>query len=183
MYIGKKVKEVRESQGMTLSELAEKSGVQIATLSRIEHHKMTGTLESHMKIAEALGVDLPVLYSNIVKDESRIDLQAPDSKTDMFVHSDKSSYEILTNKVLSKKMMPYLLKIEPQGKTNCEENQVGSEKFIFVLDGYVEVNIGGVVYPLPQGNSLYFDSSVNHCIQNTSTQMAKVFCVVTPVAL
>ena len=183
MFIGKKIREIRESKSMTLSSLAEASGVQIATLSRIEHHKMTGTLESHMNIAKALGVDLPALYSDIVKDESKIDLQTPDSKTDMFVHSERSSYEILTNKVLSKKMMPFLLRIEAEGKTNYEQNKPGSEKFIYVLQGNVEVNIGGVIFPLPTGNSLYFDSSVNHCIQNTAKLPAKVFCVVTPVAL
>jgi transcriptional regulator with XRE-family HTH domain len=66
MYIGKKVQELRKAKGMSLSELASKSGVQIATLSRIEHQKMVGTLESHIHIARALDVDLCGLYRDIL---------------------------------------------------------------------------------------------------------------------
>ncbi|MCK5178412.1 MAG: helix-turn-helix transcriptional regulator, partial [Candidatus Omnitrophica bacterium] len=62
MYIGKRLRELRMAQGMSLSGLAEKSGVQIATLSRIEHLKMTGTVESHMNIARALDIDITQLY-------------------------------------------------------------------------------------------------------------------------
>ena len=44
MLIGKRVKELRKARNMSLSELAKLSGVQIATLSRIENLKMIGTL-------------------------------------------------------------------------------------------------------------------------------------------
>ena len=102
---------------------------------------MTGTLDSHMNIAKALDVDITQLYTGIIKEEDKVDLKTSKSSTEMFVHSDKSSYEILTSNILSKKMMPILLKIEPDGKTNQEQNQAGTEKFIFVLDGKIEVEI------------------------------------------
>ena len=183
MYIGKRLKELRKAQGMSLSELAEKSGVQIATLSRIEHLKMTGTLESHMNIARALGIDITHLYTDIIKDREKVDFQGSRSATDVFVHSDKSSYDILTSKVLSKKMMPILLKIEPGGKTNKEQNQIGAEKFIFVLDGKIEAAIGSETYALSKSNTLYFDASLEHHFINIGKSTAKVLCVATPVAL
>ena len=77
MYIGKRVQELRKVRGMSLTELAEKSGVQIATLSRIENMKMTGTLESHMNIARALGVDVTQLYSAIIREESKTPSKRP----------------------------------------------------------------------------------------------------------
>ena len=55
MFIGQRIKQLREAQKMTLTELSEKSGVQLATLSRMENMKMTGTLESHIAIAQTLG--------------------------------------------------------------------------------------------------------------------------------
>jgi len=183
MYIGKKVKELREVQGMTLSELSEKSGVQIATLSRIENLKMTGSLESHMNIAKALNIDITQLYTNIVEEEDKVDLKTPQSMTDFFVGSDKSSYEILTSKVFSKRMMPILLKIEPGGKTNKEQNQIGSEKFVFVLDGKIEVKVDNETFSLSKHNTLYFNASLEHCLINKDKSTAKVICVTTPVAL
>ena len=116
MYIGKRVQELRKAKGMSLTELAEKSGVQIATLSRVENMKMTGTLESHMNIARAMGVDVTQLYTAIIKEEDKAQVQTPKSLSDVFVHSEKSSYEILTSNILGKRMMPILLKIEPEGR-------------------------------------------------------------------
>lgn len=183
MYIGQKVRELRELQKMSLSELAEKSGVQIATLSRIEHHKMTGTLESHMNIARALGIDITVLYSNIVTDQEHPEVKKSKSPTDVFVHSDRSSYEILVSKVLTKKMMPILLKIDPEGSTNKEENLKGSEKFVFVLEGKVEIKVADETYQLVKNASLYFDASKPHVIINVSKAPAKLVCITTPVNL
>lgn len=183
MYIGKRLKELRMARGMSLSALAEKSGVQIATLSRIEHLKMTGTLESHMRIAKALGIEITQLYAGIIRKEDKVDLRTSRSATDVFVHSDKSSYEILTANVLLKKMMPILLKIEPNGKTNKERNQAGTEKFIFVLDGKIEAGIGGESYVLSKHNTLYFDASLEHHLINKGKTTAKVLCVITPAAL
>jgi len=183
MLIGKKLKELRKTQKMSLTELSERSGIQIATLSRIENLKMIGTLESHMSIAKALGISLNTLYAGILPDEKNIDVQTPQSPKDIFLHSDKSSYEILTSKVLSKKMMPTLIKVEPQGKTNTEQNQPGTEKFIFVLEGDIEATIGEDTYPLSKHHSLYFDASLPHCLVNGGNAVARVISVVTPVAL
>ena len=183
MYIGKRLKELRTAKGINLSDLAEKSGVQIATLSRIEHLKMTGTLESHMKIAQALDIDITQLYSGIIREEDKVDLRTARSSTDVFVHSDKSSYEILTAKVLSKKMMPVLLKIEADGRTNKEQSQAGTEKFLFVLEGKIDAKIGKESYALLKHNTLYFDASLEHHLINKGKITAKVLCVTTPVAL
>ena len=183
MLIGKKLKQLRKERKVSLRELSDRSGVQTATLSRMENLKMTGTLESHNQIARALGVSLVELYSDIHTDEKKVDKKTPQSPGDVFIHSDKSSYEILTSKVLSKKMMPILLKIEPQGNTNVEQNQFGTEKFIFVLDGKIDVKIDSQGYSLLKHNTLYFDASLKHQFINIGKVTAHVVCVTTPVAL
>ncbi len=183
MQIGKKVRELRKAQRMTLEDLSRLSGVQTATLSRIENLKMTGTLESHMQIARALGVSIADLYSDVEISEKRVDVKKKSTRTDVFVHSEKSSYEILTSKVLNKKMMPILLKIEPQGRTNKEQNQIGTERFVFVLDGKAEVTIDRETFSITKGNSLYFDASLPHYFVNSGKSTVRIVSVTTPVAL
>jgi transcriptional regulator with XRE-family HTH domain len=63
--IGDKIKSIRKEKKLSLTQLAELSGVQLATLSRIEHNKMCGTLESHARIAIALKISLSELYSDV----------------------------------------------------------------------------------------------------------------------
>lgn len=183
MLIGGKIKELRKAKNLTLVELAKLSGIQIATLSRIENLKMTGTVESHISIAKALGVDLTLLYKEAIKEETTNEIKTPKSLTDIFAHNDQAYFEILTNNILNKKMMPVLLRIEPSGKTTPEQNQPGTEKFVFVLEGEVEIRLGEDSFKLKKNNTFYFDASIRHHFVNSAQTVTKVICVVTPVAL
>ena len=184
MYIGKRIKELREAKNMSMTDLSKQRGIQMATLSRIENHKMVGTVESHINIAKALGIDIIELYKGVKKEETTYtEPQLAHTLTEKFTHSDQAYFEILTTNVLSKKMMPILLKIEPKGKTNVEQSQSGAEKFIFVLEGEIEVKVGDKAYPLSKNNTFYLDASLEHCFVNIGKVSAKVICVGTPVAL
>jgi len=182
MYIGERLKAIRKSKKMSLTEVSEKSGVQMATLSRIENKKMVGSLESHIQIAKAIGIDVTELYKGLSQDNAFIEL-GHDKHTDVFTHSDEASFEILTKNVMSKKMMPTLVRIEEGGKTNKEQTHGGTEKFIFVLDGTVEVNINDQPFVLRKFNTLYFDAALPHFFHNTGRGAARFICVGTPVSL
>ena len=57
MTVGQKIRAARRDAGMTLQTLAEKAGMSIASLSRIELGKVDGPrLNTLMSIAFALGV-------------------------------------------------------------------------------------------------------------------------------
>ncbi len=183
MLIGKKIHEIRKKQKMSLTELSKRSGVQLATLSRIENLKMTGTLESHMQIAKAFNMDITDLYQNIDEESKNIEVQTQETQADFFDYNDKSSYEILTSNILSKKMMPTLLKIDPGGRTNTEQNASGSEKFLFILEGSIDACIGKKTFRLSKSNTLYFDASLPHAFINEGSLTAKIICVTTPVTL
>ena len=73
--------------------------------------------------------------------------------------------------------------IENGGKTNKEQNQIGTEKFIFVLDGNVEININNQAFILHKYNTLYFDASLPHYFRNLGKGVVKLICVGTPVSL
>jgi transcriptional regulator with XRE-family HTH domain len=184
--IGKRIKELRSEQKISMTELSKKSGVQLATLSRIENQKMTGTLESHMQIAQALGVGLPDLYQDVeapASGKNEVDIRIKEANADIFNYREKSSYEILTNKLLNKKMMPILLKIDAGGRTNTEQGKPGSEKFVFVLEGHIKVSIAEKTYVLGPNNTLYFDSSLPHMFINEREEAAKIISIMTPVEL
>src|SRR5258707_7974519 len=102
MLIGDKLHEIRKAKKITLTELSQKSGVQLATLSRIENKKMTGTIESHMAIAKALGIDVVELYSSLIREQKQIEVSQATKGSEVFTHNEKSSFEILTKNVLSK---------------------------------------------------------------------------------
>ena len=184
--VGARLRFLRKSQKVRLVELAKASGVDAATISRIETGKMSGTLESHIKLATALGYKVTDLYAGIeearVKDA--VTMQPPSRQGDVYVHqAGKSSIAMLTSDVLKKKLMPVLITIEPGGSTHKEEARVGTEKFLYVLEGAVEAKIGETTHALKRGSSLYLDASVPHRLKNIGRAAAKCLSVMTPPVL
>jgi len=51
------LKELRESQCLSQSDLAKKSGITVATINRIEHKKNDPIPRTKRKLASALGVE------------------------------------------------------------------------------------------------------------------------------
>lgn len=183
MKIGSRIRSLRKTKKMTLRELSKASGVALATLSRIETNRMTGTVKSHQAIASALSLSLPQLYSDMEIETKPIDFQSQENRTDVFVHNDKASYHMLTNKVLSKKMMPAMLKIAPGGATSAEELPKQTEKFIYILKGECKVYAGSENFTLKKAETLYFDASLRHYLKNTGREEVQALSIITPPAL
>ena len=184
--IGNRLRQLRRAERITLAELAQNSGVDIATISRVETGKMTGTLESHIRLTMALGVKLTDLYAGVeearVKDA--VTFQPPSKRTEVYVHeAGKSSITLLTSDVLKKKLMPVLITIEPGGSTHKEEAKVGTEQFLYVFEGAIEALVGERTYSLKRGGTLYFDASIPHRLHNPSERPAKCLSVITPPVL
>lgn len=57
-----RLKEILEEKNMTLTDLAEKTGIEKGNLSAISNNKKNPTIETLKKIAEALGVKLSDLF-------------------------------------------------------------------------------------------------------------------------
>lgn len=183
MHVGEIINRIRKEREMTLAELSEKSGVALATLSRVENGKMTGTLQSHMNIARAFEITIPELYKDLPSSKKTIEAQTKDTARDVFVYKKDSSSEMLASKVMDKKMMPILIKINKAGSTHKEETRPGVEKFIYVLDGKIEAAIGDEKYNLTKGDTLYFESSVPHYFKNTGAGETRLICVSCPPTL
>lgn len=184
MEIGERIRAIRQEKRMTLAEVSSKSGVAQATLSRIENGLMTGTVKSHLKICEALGINLTALYGSLHDAAKKgTEVEVGSEKKDIFIHDDKCSSILLTSQALSKKMMPILIRLSPAGRTPKEEAPEGTEKFLYCLLGNVKVTVGVKEYPLKPGDRLYFDASLPHSVENCDKVEAKCLSVSSPPAL
>jgi len=180
MNLGKHIRELRKKRGMTLAEVSKKSGVALATLSRIETGNMTGTFKSHMQIARTFGMTLPEFYSEM---DNPVTMQERADYADVFVPDKKTSSVILTKDVFNKKMLPTLIQLKPGSRTRTEQLKQGVEKFIYVLQGKLEITIGDTHNTLEEGATLYFDASRKHHIHNVGNAQAGCLCVMTPTML
>ena len=184
--IGARLRSLRKTQRVTLVRLAQDAGVDIATISRIETGQMTGTLQSHLKLATALGVKLTDLYASIeeARTKDAVSVQRPSQRGDVYLHhAGKASMMLLTTDVMKRKLMPMLITIEPGGSTHPEEARVGTERFLYLFEGALDVKVGEAVHRLPRGSSLYFDASIAHQLKNAGKRTARCLSIITPPAL
>ena len=185
MHLGEIIKKFRKEKDMTLLDLSQKSGVALATLSRVENGKMTGTLKSHINICEALGIALTDLYKELPSAKKTLEVRVKGNEAGhkVSVHDKKTSSIMLASNVQDKKMLPLLTVLAKNGRTTTEETGYGVEKFIYVLDGRIEANIGEEKYRLGPEDTIYFDSSAPHYFKNTGDDEARLISVTCPPAL
>lgn len=184
MELGKKLRLLRGN--MTQVELAGRSGVDKAIISKIESGKMDGTVECHQKLAEVFGLKLSEFYSFIEEKESQpAELHSGNNKTDVY----QNFLEILTSVPLAKKMLPSFITLQPQEEKFLEETIKNVERFIIILEGEIDIEAEGTVYHLKKipeyekGDSLYSLSPKRHSLKNTSTAVSRILCVSCPPVL
>ncbi len=183
MKIGKRLKELRKKKEITLEELSKKSGVALATLSRMENDKMPGTLRSHTRICKILGVSIAELYRELEDGSKTVESVPRSGRTEHFIHAKKARYELLVTKAMNKKLMPLIIHIEAGGSTQSEQNKTGVEKFIYMMKGTMEAAVGAEKYTLKPGDSLYFEASLPHTFRNNTRSDVEAICVISPPAL
>ena len=180
MKIGNRMRELRKNKKVTLVELSKQTGIAQATLSRIETGTMVGTVESHRKIAEALGLGLAELYAPLDRRYQEI-AHAKKETPRKVVHQGRGCQtEILTSEVTKKKITPLLVTLGGNSNTSLEQNERGVEKFVWVLEGEVEAKVEKDNFPLKTGETLYFDASLPHRLSNPKAKTAKLFVAVSP---
>ena len=178
--LGGRIRQLRRQKKITLIELAKLTGVAQATLSRMETGLMIGTVKSHQKIAEALGISLGELYGGIDSRYNRVGHQTASSERKIFAKTEQMKCELLTQEISKKKITPLLITLSSHGKSETERLERGVEKLFFIIDGAVTVHLEQKEYILNPHDTLYFDASIPHHLSNSGSKQAKIFCAVSP---
>jgi transcriptional regulator with XRE-family HTH domain len=181
--VGEKIRQIREMKKVGLEELAERSGIEISLIQKIEEEKNVPSLAPLIKIARALGVRLGtflddahsygpvVVRSNEYHQGARFTSQPSEAREHL------NFYSLAYDKA-GRNMEPFIIEIEPGQKSDYMLSSHEGEEFIFVLEGVVEINYGKEIYKLEKGDSIYLDSIVMHNVHAGNRQPAKILAVV-----
>ncbi|WP_163709766.1 helix-turn-helix domain-containing protein [Mangrovibacterium lignilyticum] len=180
--LGVKIKQIRTNQKLSIEDLADRSGLQLSQLQRIEAEGIIPSLSPLIKIARALGVRL----GTFLDDNDHLGpvvVRAGDHSTGVrFTSVENGSREHLNFFSLAadkvgRNMEPFIVEIEPSEQSDYKLSTHEGEEFIYVLDGQVEINYGKDLYRLNTGDSIYLDSIVMHNVHAANTHKARVLVV------
>ncbi len=182
VFVGERIKAVREANGVTLQELAEKSGYSAALLNQVENHLDSPPLGALAKIASALGVPISELwgerdtepYSLVKKDEGR--------EVSRFASKEGISYGYEYRSLgfgkKNRHIEPYIVTLEPPTVKPPAPSTHPGEEFIFVVSGEVEVYLDGHTDLLQPGDSIQYDATVPHRVRSHGKNRAEILAVI-----
>jgi quercetin dioxygenase-like cupin family protein len=87
-------------------------------------------------------------------------------------------YDSLAKQKAGRSMEPFVIDIQPSEERNFKLSAHEGEEFIYVLEGSVEIDYGKQQYTLNAGDSIFYDSIVQHHVHGAPGQAAKILAVV-----
>ena len=164
----------RKRLGLTLQELADKSGLSAPFLSQVERDQATPSITSLIAIAQALDVDIhyfisPPPYSQVVRRAAEPE----------FLETGTSiRYVRLTGGHAERQMEALLMTIPPG--TSAPATARAGEGFYYVIDGKLVVTLGKEEFTLGKGDSAHFDQRHSFKMANAGKRMLRILWVGTP---
>jgi len=164
----------RRRLGLTLKDLAEKSGLSAPFLSQVERSQTTPSITSLIAIAGAMGVDIhyfidPPSNTQIVRRAA--DPEILETDTDV-------RYIRLTGGHAENQMEALLMTVPPGHVAPATARE--GEGFYYVLDGHLTVTLGGETFVLGRGDTAHFDQRHPSQMANKGKRVLRVLWVGTP---
>ena len=179
IHVGEKIKHMRETQGLSLAELAQKTGFDIKMLENIEQENITPPLGTMIRLSRALNTVLGSLISDQEAQESYSVLRVSDQKTAPLPSGRASyhSYIPLAADLKGRHMDAFIVKLNPEKAKDVVPSVHDGEEFIYVIDGEIKVVVEDKVEILSLGDAVYLKSSAPHIVITNNDDPALILAV------
>lgn len=174
---GLRLRGARKKLGWTLAEVADRSGVSITTISRVERGQLALSYEKFAALARALGMDIGSMFA--ARGARPVALDRPvltRAGHGTLYRGTAFTYEFLGAGVTGKQMSPIVGTVHARRIEGPEDfARHDGEEFVYVLSGTIEVHFEeGETVRLSRGDSLYFDSRIGHAFVSVGRTTARV---------
>jgi transcriptional regulator with XRE-family HTH domain len=162
--LGAIARRVRETQGLTLTDVAATAGISAGMLSRLETGRVMPSLETLVALAGALGVRPAVLLQDVGGGEEGAQRVPAGQGLEVVRRGTRRghTYHLLAAQRGPKKSFePFLITLTDKSEVFPGFQHPGTE-FIYILSGSLTYRHGSHSYPLGPGDSLSFRGVVPH---------------------
>jgi transcriptional regulator with XRE-family HTH domain len=180
--VGKKIRELREAQNMSLQDLADNTGYSSALLSQFENHMVSPPLGALVKLARVLGINVSDFFGESREQTPYVLVRREGHEVVSSVSSREGvnlgyRYEALGFGMSDHKMEPFIIILEPVPIREKHLSVHEGEEFIYVLEGRMKVQLGEETEVLEPGDSVYFKCKIPHHVTCEGNDPAKILAV------
>jgi len=176
--IGKNIQQLRNTQGLTLNVLSERSGVSKAMLSQIESDKVNPTIATVWKIAQGLGVEIHTLLAGSSEPKRKFQVNRYENITTLDTDDEGVHIHVLSPLSMVEDLEMYILTFDAHATQNSEAHFPKTEEFLTVLKGHIRIKAGSNTSDLRKGDFISYHCDIEHSIENIGNSEAKVHLVV-----
>ena len=176
--IAERIKELRNIAGLGEEELAAKLDIPVDTYREYESGNVDIPVSFLYKISGMFNVKLTAILTG----------EGPKLHTYSLVRAGKGisverrkeyKYQSLAYNFANKKAEPFLVTVEPEDEdSEVRYNSHTGQEFNYVLEGRMKVIINGHEIILNEGDSLFFNSGIDHAMKALDGKPAKFLAVI-----
>ncbi|MEA4850017.1 MAG: cupin domain-containing protein [Paludibacter sp.] len=185
--VGGKINSLMTTKNVTIQDLSERSGLTVSQIELLLSGDKVPSLAVLIKIARGLGVRVGTFLDDseqlgpVVHRQSELKDAATFSSQLSTANSHLDFFSLAGNKA-GRHMEPFVIDIKPSPTHEPILSTHEGEEFIFVLKGKVKIIYGKEQHILNVGDSIYYDSIVDHLVSAVDDEPAQIVAVVyTPV--
>lgn len=174
--IGAKIHLLRQGDGLSLQQLAERSGVSAAAIHKIERNAMVPTITTLMKLARALDRSVSYLVEEADGEPPSAVLVEAKNRDVLFASREGVKMENIAGPFGRFGLAGALVTIGPgqdSGKTALAHP---GEELVYLLSGCLEFEIDAI-YQLRTGDSLHLQTDRPHRWRNQGARPAKALWI------
>ncbi len=185
--IGERLREARQSQGLTARDVAKRVGVSPSLISQIERDKVNPSVSTLWGLVTVLGLTMSELFSEAEKKQRSGSAAPAAPKGPLTALGNRAivnlasgvRWERLTAETDS--LVEFLFVVYPAGASSCDQDSLvrhGGKEYGYVIRGRLGVRIGFDEYELGPGMAVSFDSSAPHRLWAIGDEDAECIWVV-----
>jgi transcriptional regulator with XRE-family HTH domain len=177
--VGRRVRALRDARGLSLRDLAKRSGVSAPMLSQVERGETSPTIAVAQRIAA--GLDLPL--STLLRLDERQHVALVRKADRRTARRDGHVVQELTRPLPGERASVTVHTLRPGGRTGGAHDKPvhapGSRETVVAQTGRVVLMIDGERHVLAEGDAVTFDADLAHHFENPSRRTATFLAVVT----
>ena len=166
--LGTVIRNLRVSNGWTLREMSERSGIPVSTLSKVEHNRLTLTYDKLQELSTRLNIRMSDMFveDEAIPDAAPITARRSIGTRENAFHVETANYDYyyLCAELSRKRMIPNITTIRARSLDEFGDLvRHAGEEFIYVLKGSIVVHTEFYApVTLEEQQSIYIDSNMGH---------------------